>query len=41
MYTKDMIQEYHNYWFHIKGSIIGELIGLIVCLIVGLVVSLL
>ena len=32
-----MIQEYHNYWFHIKGAIIGELIGLIV----GLVVSLL
>ena len=39
--TEDMIQEYHNYWFHIKGSIIGEIIGLIVCLIVGLVVSLL
>ena len=39
--TEDMIQEYHNYLFHIKSSIIGELIGLIVCLIVSLVVSLL
>ena len=24
--TEDMVDEYHNYWFHIKGSIIGELI---------------
>ena len=39
--TEDMIEEYHNYWFHIKCSIIGEIIGLVVCLIVGLVVSLL
>ena len=37
--TEDMIKEYHNYWFHIKGSIIGEVIGLVVCLIVGLIVS--
>ena len=37
--TEDMTKEYHNYWFHIKGSIIGELIGFIVCLIVGLIVS--
>ena len=36
-----MKEEYHNYWFHIKGSIIGEAIGLVVCLIVGLVVLLL
>lgn len=39
--TEDMVEEYHNYWFHIKGSMIGEIIGLIVCLIVGLVVSIL
>ena len=39
--AEDMTKEYHNYWFHIKGSIIGEFIGLVVCLIVGLVVSLL
>ena len=37
--TEDMTKEYHNYWFHIKGSIIGEIIGVVVCLIVGLVVS--
>ena len=39
--TEDMTKEYHNYWFHIKGSIIGEVIGLAVCLIVGLLVSIL
>ena len=39
--TEDMVDEYHNYWFHIKGSIIGEIIGLFVCLIVGMIVSLL
>ena len=37
--TEDMEKEYHNYWFHIKGSLIGEILGLIVCTIVGLVVS--
>lgn len=26
--TEDMIDEYHNYWFHIKGSLIGEVIAL-------------
>jgi len=39
--TEDMVDEYHNYWFHIKGSIIGEIIGLFVCLIVGAIVTLL
>ena len=38
--TEDMVDEYHNYWFHIKGSIIGEIIGLFICLIVGMIVSL-
>jgi len=37
--TEDMVDEYHNYWFHIKGSLIGEIIGLIVCIIVGIIVS--
>lgn len=37
--TEDMTKEYHNYWFHIKGSLIGELIGLIVCLISALIVG--
>ena len=39
--TEDMVDEYHNYWFHIKGSIIGEIIGLFVCLIVGIIIALL
>ena len=39
--TEDMVDEYHNYWFHIKGSIIGEVIGILVCLIVGFLVSIL
>ena len=38
--TEDMTKEYHDYWFHIKGSLIGEFLGLVICLIVGLIVSL-
>ena len=34
--TEDMTDEYHNYWFHIKGFFIGEALALVVCLIVGL-----
>ena len=37
--TEDMVEEYHNYWFHIKGSLIGEGIALVVCAIVGLVIQ--
>ena len=37
--TEDMVDEYHNYWFHIKGSLIGELLALIICAIVGLVIQ--
>jgi len=37
--TEDMVDEYHNYWFHIKGSLIGEVIALIICAIVGLVIQ--
>lgn len=39
--TEDMTKEYHNYWFHIRGTLIGEIIGLVVCIIVGLIVSVL
>ena len=39
--TEDMEKEYHNYWFHIKGAIIGQVIGLIACLMVGVVISIL
>ena len=37
--TEDMIGEYHNYWFHIKGFFIGELIALLVCAISSLIIS--
>ncbi len=37
--TEDMIQEYHNYWFHIKESLKGEIIALAVCAMVGLVIQ--
>lgn len=36
--TEDMVDEYHNYWFHIKGFIIGEILALIICSIAGLVI---
>ena len=36
--TEDMVNEYHNYWFHIKGFFIGETIALIVCSIAGLII---
>ena len=37
--TEDMVEEYHNYWFHIKGFFIGEILALIVCVMVGLVIQ--
>jgi hypothetical protein len=38
--TEDMIDEYHNYLFHIKASVRGSLIGIVVCLMVGLAIQL-
>ena len=38
--TEDMVEEYHNYWFHIKGFFIGEGLALVVCALAGAVVSL-
>lgn len=38
--TEDMVEEYHNYWFHIKGFFIGEGLALVVCALAGLLVSL-
>lgn len=38
--TEDMIDEYHNYGFHIKMSLIGMVIGLPVCVICGILVQL-
>ena len=37
--TEDMVNDYHDYWFHIKGFFIGEGLALIICAIAGLVVQ--
>ncbi len=36
--TEDMVDEYHNYRFHIKGFFIGEMLALVVCALAGVVV---
>ena len=36
--TEDMVKDYHDYWFHIKGFFIGEGLALVVCALAGLVV---
>ena len=36
--TEDMVDEYHNYLFHIKGFFIGEIIAIIICLLSGLII---
>ena len=36
--TEDMVKDYHDYWFHIKGFFVGEVLALIVCALSGLVV---
>lgn len=33
-----MADEYHNYWFHIKGFFIGETLALIICSLSGLII---
>lgn len=37
--TEDMVDEYHNYMFHIKGFFIGEGLAIIICILVGLVIQ--
>ena len=37
--TEDMVSDYHDYWFHLKGFLIGEGLALIVCAIAGLIVQ--
>ena len=37
--TEDMISEYHNYLFHIKGFFIGEVLALIICSLAGLIIQ--
>jgi len=36
--TEDMKKEYHNYWFHLKGFLIGEFLALIICSLSGLII---
>ena len=37
--TEDMVEEYHNYAFHLKGFLIGEGLALVICALAGLVVQ--
>ena len=37
--TEDMVSDYHDYWFHIKGFFIGEALACAVCALAGLVVQ--
>ena len=36
--TEDMVSDYHDYRFHIKGFCIGEGLALVVCALAGLAV---
>ena len=38
--TEDMVDEYHNYLFHIKGFFIGECLALIICALAGVIINL-
>ena len=37
--TEDMVSDYHDYWFHIKGFFIGEALALAVCALAAAVVQ--
>lgn len=37
--TKDMVSNYQDYWFHIKGFFIEEVLALVVCAVAGLIVQ--
>ena len=39
--TEDMADSYHDYWFHIRMSLLGMALGIPVCLLVGLGVAIL
>jgi hypothetical protein len=38
--TEDMVSDYHDYWFHIKGALIGMVLAIPAVLIAGVVVIL-
>lgn len=35
--SEDLIDSYHDYMFHVKGSLLGMLIGVLCCVIAGLI----
>ncbi len=37
--TEDMVKDYHDYWFHIKGFFIGEALAIVVCALSGIIVQ--
>lgn len=37
--TEDMVSDYHDYLFHIKGFFIGEALALVVCALAGALVQ--
>ena len=37
--TEDMVEDYHDYWFHMRGFFIGEGLALAVCAMAGLIVE--
>lgn len=37
--TEDMVDEYHNYLFHLKGFFIGEVLALIICSLAGFIIQ--
>ena len=39
--TEDLVSAYHDYWFHIKGALIGMLLGIPAGLVAGLMVLIL
>ncbi len=37
--TEDMVEDYHDYWFHTRGFLIGEGLALVVCALAGPIVQ--
>ena len=35
-----MVAAYHDYWFHIKGALLGMMLGIPAALVAGLIVLL-
>ena len=37
--TEDMVKDYHDYFFHIKGFLIGEGLACVICFLAGAIVQ--